>query len=208
MTTTTLTADPYTMPTRQDMPANVVDWQVQPHRAVLLVHDMQSYFLAPLAPDLRATLVGNVAALRKRCVDQGARVAYTAQPGRMTPQERGLLRDFWGPGMTSSEADRAIVPELTPDAADWTFTKWRYSAFVRSDLLARMRAEGRDQLVLCGVYGHVGILATALEAYANDVQVFLVGDAIGDFSAEKHRLTLRYTADCCARVALADEILP
>ncbi|MET9830113.1 isochorismatase family protein [Streptomyces sp. NPDC006385] len=203
-----VTVVPYELPTRRDMPVGVVDWTVRPERAVLLVHDMQNYFLAAFEPQMRARLVDNAAALRKRCADRGVRVAYTAQPGRMTAQDRGLLRDFWGAGMTSSDADRAIAAALAPDAADWTFTKWRYSAFFRTDLLARMRAESRDQLVVCGVYGHVGILATALEAYSNDIQVFLAGDAIGDFSADKHRQTLQYTASCCARVATAEELVP
>jgi trans-2,3-dihydro-3-hydroxyanthranilic acid synthase len=203
-----LRVEPYALPAKRDMPANVVEWRVQPHRAVLLIHDMQSYFLAPFGPELRACLVDAVAALRKRCADRGMRIAYTAQPGRMTPEERGLLHDFWGSGMSSSAADRAIVPELAPAAADWTFVKWRYSAFFRSGLLECMRAEGRDQIVVCGVYGHVGILATALDAYTNDVQVFLVGDAIGDFSAEKHQLTLQYTAHCCAMAVTTDEVLP
>ncbi|WP_240138440.1 isochorismatase family protein [Streptomyces sp. MUM 178J] len=199
---------PYELPTRRDMPVGVVDWTVRPERAVLLVHDMQNYFLAAFAPEMRARLVDNAAALRRRCADRAVRVAYTAQPGRMTAEDRGLLQDFWGAGMTSSDADRAIAAELAPDAADWTFTKWRYSAFFRTDLLARMRAEGRDQLVVCGVYGHVGILTTALDAYSNDVQVFLAGDAIGDFSADKHRQTLQHTASCCARVATAEELVP
>lgn len=206
--TSSLRVDPYDLPAKHDMPVNTVAWRLRPDRAVLLIHDMQAYFLAPLGRDLRTRLVDTVAGLRKRCADRGVRVAYTAQPGRMTTEDRGLLRDFWGPGMTTAESDRAIVPELTPGPEDWTFAKWRYSAFFRSDLLTRMRAEGRDQLVLCGVYGHVGILATALEAYANDVRVFLVGDAIGDFSAAKHQLTLQYTASCCAMVTTADEVLP
>lgn len=206
--TTSLRVEPYDLPSEEDMPVNVVDWRVQPHRAVLLIHDMQSYFLAAFDHEMRDRLIDTIATLRKHCADHGARIAYTAQPGRMTEKDRGLLRDFWGPGMTSSESDRAIVPELTPRDGDWTFVKWRYSAFFASDLLTRMRSEGRDQIVLCGVYAHVGILATALDAYTNDVQVFLPADAIGDFSAEQHRMTLRYTASCCAMVTTADELLP
>ncbi|QHY93663.1 putative isochorismatase [Streptomyces sp. S4.7] len=202
-----LRIDPYDLPTRDDLPANVVNWRLRPHRAVLLIHDMQNYFLSAFDGDMRAQLVERVSALRKRCADQGVRIAYTAQPGRMTPQDRGLLRDFWGPGMTSSASDREITAELTPGADDWTFVKWRYSAFFRTELLARARAEGRDQLVVCGVYGHVGILATALDAYSNDLEVFLPGDAIGDFSAADHRRTLEYTARCCAEVTTADELL-
>ncbi len=82
----------------------------------------------------------------------------------MTEQQRGLLTDFWGRGMRTEAADREVVAELAPVEGDWTLTKWRYSAFFRSDLLKRLRAAGRDQLVLCGVYAHVGVLATALDA--------------------------------------------
>src|SRR2546430_1690022 len=137
---------------------------------------MQRYSLRALPDPLRTELVDNAAALRGRAAALGVPVAYTAQPGRMTDEERGLLRDFWGPGMRTDPADREVTGKLAPTEGDWVFTKWRYSAFFRSDLLERMRAAGRDQLVLCGVYAHVGVLATALEAYTNDIQAFLAAD--------------------------------
>lgn len=133
-------------------------------------------------------------------------MAYTAQPGRMTDEQRGLLKDFWGPGMRTDPADREVVPELAPTEEDWVLTKWRYSAFFRSDLLDRMRAAGRDQLVLCGVYAHVGVLATALEAFTNDIQTFLAADALGDFSEAHHRLALDYAAQRCAVVLPSTEV--
>jgi isochorismate hydrolase len=150
--------------------------------------------------------VHNVTLLRARCTAVGVPVAYTAQPGRMTDQERGLLRDFWGPGMQTKPADREMVPELTPARDDWVFTKWRYSAFFRSDLQTRMRAARRDQLLLCGVYAHVGILATALEAFTNDIQAFLVADALGDFSEADQRVALRYVAQRCGMVITTAEV--
>ena len=61
------TIEPYPMPTAGDLPANTAPWAVDPARAVLLVHDMQRFFLAPLPPELRAHLVDNVALLRERC---------------------------------------------------------------------------------------------------------------------------------------------
>ena len=133
-------------------------------------------------------------------------VAYTAQPGSMTELQRGLLRDFWGPGMAAVPADREIVPELTPLPEDWRLAKWRYSAFFGSDLLQRMRAEGRDQLLLCGVYAHVGVLSTALDAFAHDIQPFLVADALGDFSAADHRMALDYAARRCGSVVELREV--
>jgi isochorismate hydrolase len=136
------------------------------------------------------------------------KVAYTAQPGGMTDEERGLLTDFWGPGMRPDAADRDVVPELAPAPGDWILTKWRYSAFFRTDLLARMRASGRDQLVLCGVYAHIGVLATALEAYTHDIRPFLVADALGDFSEAYHRLALDYVAQRCGMVLATEAVLP
>ncbi|WP_399920137.1 isochorismatase family protein [Streptomyces kanamyceticus] len=198
---------PYPMPTSGDLPARIPRWTVDPGRAVLLVHDMQRYFLRPLPEALRADLVRNTAALREHCARTGIPVAYTAQPGGMTPEERGLLNDFWGPGMHVDPADREVVEPLTPADGDWVFTKWRYSAFFKSDLLERMRRHGRDQLIVCGVYAHVGVLASAVEAYTHDIETFLVADAVADFGADDHRMALEYAARTCAVVTTAKEIL-
>lgn len=197
---------PYPLPTGESLPENIARWTMHPERAVLLVHDMQTYFLKPLADPLRAELVHNAALLRKRCAGLGVPVAYTAQPGGMTDQQRGLLKDFWGPGMRTDPADREVVPELAAAEDDWLFTKWRYSAFFHSDLLERMRTSGRDQLILCGVYAHVGVWATALDAFTNDVEPFLVADALGDFSEAYHRLALEYVAQRCGMVVEGTEV--
>ena len=198
---------PYDLPTRQSLPVNLVDWTPVPDRAVLVIHDMQRFFLRPLPDPLRTGLVHNATQLRKRAASLGLPIAYSAQPGGMTPKERGLLADFWGPGMDTSVEDREVVQELAPVEGDWLLTKRRYSAFFRSDLLQRLRAAGRDQLVLCGVYAHVGVLATAIDAFSHDIQVFLAADAVADFSAEKHRLALDYVAQRCGVVMMSDQVL-
>lgn len=194
--------EPYAMPTPDSLPGNEVDWVVAPGRAVLLVHDMQRFFLRPfdVVPEFRDELVDNIAALLRWSRSHGIPVAYTAQPGDMTSEQRGLLRDFWGPGMKVDPADRTIVPLLEPRPGDWQLTKWRYSAFFRSDLLRRLREADRDQLILCGVYAHVGVQATAVDAFSHDVAPFVVADAVGDFSERDHRDALEYMAKRCAAV--------
>ncbi|MCX3062915.1 isochorismatase family protein [Streptomyces beihaiensis] len=196
----------YPLPTADRLPDNLAAWTPDPERAVLLLHDMQHYFLQALPDPLRAELVHHAAGLRKRAACLGVPVAYTAQPGRMTDEQRGLLKDFWGPGMRTDPADREVIPELAPTEDDWVFTKWRYSAFFKTDLLERMRAADRDQLVLCGVYAHVGVLATAVEAFTNDIQTFLAADALGDFSEAHHRQALDYAAQRCAVVLPSAEV--
>lgn len=190
------------MPTRGELPANTAQWTLHPQRAMVLIHDMQRYFVDafPSGREPVTDLLRNTVALRNRCAELSIPVSYTAQPGSMTPDERGLLRDFWGSGMTASHEQRAIVNELAPAVGDAVFVKWRYSAFHRSSLLEHLREHGRDQLVICGVYAHVGCLMTACDAFTNDIQPFLVADAVGDFSPKHHRWALEYAAERCAVV--------
>ncbi|WP_069461703.1 isochorismatase family protein, partial [Actinacidiphila rubida] len=186
----------YPMPTREDLPAGTARWRLDAQRCVLLVHDMQHYFLDmfPAGREPVTTLVANAARLREGCRAAGVPVAYTAQPGGMTARERGLLSEFWGPGMSRDPAARAIVEPLAPAPGDQVFTKWRYSAFHRTGLLAFLREQGRDQLVVCGVYAHIGCLVTAVDAYSHDIEPFLAADALADFSAADHKMALEYAA--------------
>ncbi|HWH01156.1 MAG TPA: isochorismatase family protein [Pilimelia sp.] len=201
--------DPYPMPAEGDLPDNVVGWAADPRRAVLLVHDMQRYFVErfPAGTAPRDELVRNVRTLREAATARGMPVAYTAQPGGMSEADRGLLRDFWGPGMRIDPCHRQVVEELAPAPGDWVLTKYRYSAFHRSDLAGLLRRHGRDQLVVCGVYAHIGVLATAVDAFSRDVQPFLVADAVADFSRSHHCGALRYAAACCAAVTTTKALL-
>ena len=203
------TIESYSMPTPDELPLNIAAWEVDPARVVLLIHDMQKYFLAPFqrhrSPAL--DLVDNVTRLRSACKQLGVPVAYTAQPGGMSEGERGLLADFWGPGMAIDPGQRAVVDPIAPSAEDRVFTKWRYSAFHRSDLAGYLGANGRDQLLICGVYAHVGVLITANDAFAHDIQSFVVADAVADFSGGHHRMALDWAAQRCSVVASTDTVL-
>lgn len=197
----------YPMPKLAQLPANKAQWAIDPNRAVLLVHDMQRYFLKPFAAPLRDELVSNVAALCSRSRKNAVPVAFSAQPGGMTAEQRGLLNDFWGPGMKVDLEDRKVVDELEQSESDWMTPKLRYSAFFQSGLLKRMRDAGRDQLVICGVYAHIGVLSTAIESFTNDIQTFLVADAVADFSEQEHQLALTYAAQRCAVLCTTQETL-
>lgn len=198
----------YPMPAASAMPANRVNWAPDPARAVLLIHDMQDYFLdffdnaaAPIP-----ALLAHIGQLRAACDAAGVPVVYTAQPAQQSKLERGLLNDWWGPGLTAQPQRAGIASALAPRAQDTVLVKWRYSAFVSSDLLARMRAQGRDQLIVCGVYAHIGCLMTCADAFMHDIEPFLVGDALADFSAEQHAMALDYVAQRCGVVTSAGQV--
>ena len=191
---------PYRMPGDGDLPSPAMPWRPRPDRAAVLVHDMQRYFLRPFPAGQSplTELVANVMKLLAAARAARVPVLYTAQPGGMSRQDRGLLHDLWGPGMSVEEADRGIADDVAPEPGDTVLTKWRYSAFFRSDLEERLRRSGRDQLVVCGVYAHMGCLITACDAFSRDIQPFLVADALADLSLDDHLMALRYAADRCA----------
>lgn len=201
--------EPYPMPTAGELPAAIARWTPDPRRAMLLIHDMQKYFLRPFPPNTSPVvdLVRNIALLRARCDELGIPVGYTAQPGGMTDEQRGLLKDFWGPGMTVAPVHREVVEGLEPVEGDHVFTKWRYSAFHKSNLLDVLRGSGRDQLIVCGVFAHVGCLMTVNDAFTNDIEAFLVADAVADFSPDYHRMALSYAAERCAATPVTSTVL-
>jgi bifunctional isochorismate lyase/aryl carrier protein len=88
--------DAYPLPGAGDIPRGRVAWQPEPDRAALLVHDMQRYFLAPFEPAALRGLLGNIASVLRECRARSIPVFYTAQPGRQSARERGLLTEFWG----------------------------------------------------------------------------------------------------------------
>ncbi|MEV0263568.1 isochorismatase family protein [Streptomyces sp. NPDC050617] len=199
---------PYPMPTAADLPANRVQWTVDPDRAVLLVHDLQNYFLDAFTADASPVteLLAGVERLTKESRERGVPVVYSAQPGGQTPAERGLQQDFWGPGLPDDERLKAVAERVAPQDGDTVLTKWKYSAFVRTDLAERMAAQGRDQLIVVGVYAHIGVLMSACDAWMRDIQAFLVADAVADFSEADHHMALRWAAAKCAVVTTADRI--
>jgi trans-2,3-dihydro-3-hydroxyanthranilic acid synthase len=202
------TIEPYPMPTESQLPTGLVGWRPDAGRAALLIHDMQRYFVSHFPPggSPREPLIANIVRLRALARSLGLPVLYTVQPGRMTRAERGLLHDVWGPGMTDDPESRDIVPELTPGPGEAVVTKYRYSGFHRTELATRLAAAGRDQLIVCGVFAHIGCLFTAADAFSHDIQPFLVADAMADFSLRDHLLAIDYVARRCAVTTVTDRL--
>ncbi|WP_324290810.1 isochorismatase family protein [Streptomyces sp. H27-S2] len=172
------------------------------------MHDMQNYFLRAFAQTGPAgPATANIRRLLTACRQAGVPVIYTAQPSSQPASARGLLVDFWGPGLGGRPDDDQITAPLAPTPGDTVVTKHRYSAFHGTDLDDVLAARGRDQMLITGVYAHLGCLLTATDAFARGVQPFLVADAMADFDKERHWQALRYAADCCAGVTVTDEVL-
>lgn len=200
------TMPPYDLP---PAPASRGPWRLDPARAALLIHDMQGYFTAKFAPDAAplTPVVAHIAALADAARRIGVPVFYTAQTGNQDRRDRGLQADLWGPGMQDRPEHTAILPALAPKAGDHVLVKHRYSAFQRSNLEHLMRVRGRDQLVITGIYAHIGCLMTAAEAFQRDIEAFAVTDAQADFTRAEHEMAMNWIAGRCGIVTTTAEVL-
>ncbi len=200
----------YPLPTATEIPESKVNWVFDPRRGALLIHDMQEYFVNFWGDNcaLMNQVIDNISALRAYCRQHGIPVYYTAQPNNQSSDDRALLNDMWGAGLNAHPEQQKIVAALAPEKQDEVLVKWRYSAFHRSPLEAHLKEQGRDQLLICGVYAHIGCLTTAVDAFMRDIQPFMVADAVADFSRETHLMALNYIAGCAGRVITAGELMP
>ncbi|STQ13414.1 2,3-dihydroxybenzoate-AMP ligase [Enterobacter cloacae] len=200
----------YALPTAAELPTSKVNWAFEPERAALLIHDMQEYFLNFWGENsaMMQQVVANIARLRTYCKAHNIPVYYTAQPKEQSDEDRALLNDMWGPGLTRSPEQQRIVAELTPDEADTVLVKWRYSAFHRSPLELMLKETGRNQLLITGVYAHIGCMTTATDAFMRDIKPFFIADALADFTREEHLMSLNYVAGRSGRVVMTDDLLP
>lgn len=205
----TISVESYSLPGAGELPPNKLLWAPDRTRAVLLIHDMQQYFLRFYPAD-RAPMVDamrNIQAVLTACRTHGIPVVYSAQPGSPDAADRKLLGDLWGPGLTACPEQAGIVPALLPDACDLVLAKTRYSAFHATELRDFMSARGRDQLWICGVYAHIGVMLTAFDAFMNDIQPFVVMDAVMDFSRAYHDLAGRLVSERCGVLITAADVL-
>lgn len=197
--------EPYRLPTLDEVPRSRVGWRPDPSRGALLIHDMQRYFVEPFVD--ASSLIANIVSLRAACRQLGVPVVYTAQPANQSTQQRGLLNDVWGPGLGHDETGARIIDELAPASDERVLIKWRYSAFVRTELERHLIELGRSELYICGIYAHIGCLMTACDAFSRDIRPFLLADGTADFDGTTHRQAIAYVARRCGAVTTIDALV-
>ncbi|SHO52299.1 isochorismatase family protein [Anaerocolumna xylanovorans] len=199
----------YNMPILDNDMVNKANWAIEPQNAILLIHDMQQYFIEPYGRESLVinTIIANIKKIKLWCKKCGIPVVYSAQPAGQTAEQRGLLLERWGMGIPANMGKENIVPELSPQKEDIVIQKRRYNAFEKTNLETLIRENEKNQLIICGVYGHIGCLATALCAYTKDIKPIVVSDGVADFSYEKHVAALQHIGDVCGLVVDTNRLI-
>lgn len=160
-------------------------WEVEQSRSALLVHDLLPYYLSVLDDGLVTVLLANTAALIDDARHHNIPVIASAPRPATSIDQRGLGGRLWGLGPSVTEASTPALEQLADPAVPW-IAKRSLSAFYATDLEVELRRLGRDQLVIAGVFASGGVLATTFDALARDLQVFVVTDAVADYTQDLH----------------------
>jgi isochorismate hydrolase len=178
---------------------NKAQWTISPDRCALLIHDMQSHYLERIEPGLRTRVIANAAQIAAACRAVGVPIFASQVPAATEARERGLMFDMWGMGPSPSGA--ALDEGLGLSEGQFRpLAKRSYSAFYANEFEMLLRRLDRRSILIVGVFTSIGCLASAMDAFMRDIEVFLVSDATADFSPEDHRAALVKAARTCASV--------
>ena len=85
-----------------------------------------------------------------------------------------------------------IVDDLEPmpSPQEIVVDKYRYSAFIRTNLDELLRDKNVNTVAVCGVATGVCVESTARDAFMLDYNVVLLADACADYNAARHGSTL------------------
>lgn len=199
--------EPYEFPGPSATEFNKVTWDLNPQRVVLLVHDMQNHWVDLFAD--REKLVTRVAELVGLFRRAQLPVVFCRGERAQSRFERGLALQVWGDGLndpTVPESAVNIVDTLRPEPNEYLIEKPRHSAFFNTPLEPLLRKMGRDQVVICGVFAHHGVMVSCIDGYMRNFQMTMVADALGDYSQAEHLMALQYVAQMCGSVSTIERV--
>ncbi|MEU5798855.1 isochorismatase family protein, partial [Streptomyces sp. NPDC047813] len=194
---------PYPMPDAASLPDGGPSRSIDPSRAALVVQHMQEHVLRALRETAPvAKLLDNIGRLTETARCSGVPVVHvTRAPGARSAGGEGPAR-----GMPTEADAHAVVDVLRPEAGDTVLAARRYSAFAGTRLRSRLKELGRDQVLVVGAAAHTDVLLTAADAWMQDLEAFVVADAVADRTADDHTMAVRWLAATCATVTLTESV--
>ncbi len=176
---------------------------ITPSQTAVLVIDMQTDFCDPAGAvaargrDMTAVraIIPPLADFVTRARDAGVHVVHV-QTIRRDEDISPALSNLWRrtgvtrPACAAGTPGIEIVPELTPAPDDMVVTKTRYSAFVGTDLDARLRALGVTTLVVTGVATNVCVESTWRHGFMLDYFVVVPVELVACADAAAHAAAL------------------
>lgn len=224
-------AGPGTGPDGAGLPAGIyptLTWpDPDPARMALVVIDLQvlcaapgagmfaaadrlgvPHLLEPYRTRLLGTVVPNVARLQAAARAAGVPVLHTRiRSATADGSDRIGCHRALGIHVAPDDPGGEFLPEVAPVAGEAVIDKTTSDAFVGTDLEARLRAAGRDQLIACGVLTHECVESTVRHAADLGLAVTVVEDGCAAVEEDRHRASLRNLGLSYARVRTASAVI-
>jgi nicotinamidase/pyrazinamidase len=160
-------------------------------KAALIVADMLNDFLDPqgslyIGPQARE-IIPFVAHKIAEFRSQGGMVIYTCDAHAKDDREFKLfpphaIKGTWG---------AQVIPELTPEAADYRVDKTRYSAFSRTNLDELLERGEVTEVHVVGVLTSICVLETIKELFDRDIPAVVYRQGVADSDPEAHNFALK-----------------
>jgi ureidoacrylate peracid hydrolase len=195
---------------------------LDPAKTALIVIDMQNYFVATgmagEVPMARA-IVPNINRLAAATRAAGGRVAWVINnfPDDICESWSVMMMDVFSPERREAMLEHLREggeghpqwPELITEPEDWQLYKNRFSAFIQgsSDIEARLRAEGRDTVIITGTLTNVCCESSARDAMMRNFKTVMVSDANAALTDEDHNYSLGALVQVFADVMSTDEVI-
>jgi nicotinamidase-related amidase len=190
-------------------PYNQHEMQLNAAASVLLVVDMQRFFLDASSPTFTcggAAILPTVKRLVRTFRRANRPVIFTRHVHHPADLDSGIMGWWWEGKCIEGSPESEIHPALAPKANEKVVLKHRYSAFYNTDLETVLRCLKVEDIVVTGIMTNMCCESTARDAYYRDYRVFFPADGTGSVSEEMHVASLLNLAFGFAHVTTSGAI--
>lgn len=170
--------------------------------ALLVIDELGDPTGTPLEPVLLPSIL-QTAKLTEAARTAGMPVIFT-NDAHIPGIDRELA--LWGTHGIAGTPEAQTSPLLNPQPTDYVVEKRRYSGFFQTGLLLLLNELGVDTLICCGMDTNICVKHTVADAYFNNFNIIVVGDATATFLVGDQEEGLDYMRTCyAAKIIDTDE---
>ncbi|HEX7541891.1 MAG TPA: isochorismatase family protein [Anaerolineales bacterium] len=180
------------------------------NKAVLLVIDMQLFFLDPASPSFTCgglAILPKIVKLIHAFRQAGRPVIFTRHVHHPDKLDAGIMGWWWEGMCLEGSPESEVHPDISPKSNEKVIFKHRYSAFYNTDLETILRCQHVEEIVITGIMTNMCCESTARDAYYRDYRVFFPADGTGSITEEMHLASLLNLAFGFAWVTDVDTIV-
>jgi ureidoacrylate peracid hydrolase len=194
---------------------------LDPHRAALVIIDMQNAFVAEggvIEVPVSRSIVPVINHTADVCRQLGVPVIWIrSHHPKGGADWRGFFDHFVRPerreaaaaALSDDAPTSRFYPEMDIRDDDYVVVKNRYSCFVpgSSSLERLLRSQGRDTVLLCGTKTNICVESTARDGMMMDFKMVVLKDATASLTDEEHQASLNVLIQEFADILSAAEAL-